>query len=86
MAEFDNTNRGALFVNDKRSSDKAPDLKGKLNVGGKEYQISAWRKKSSSGADFYSLSIEEPYKKDGAAGANAANNSAQSRMDDEIPF
>ena len=43
MAEYDNTNKGALFGNTrKREGKKDPDLQGKLNIGGVEYWISAW--------------------------------------------
>lgn len=41
--EYDNTNKGALFGNDrKREGKKDPDLQGKLNIGGQDHWISAW--------------------------------------------
>ena len=43
MADYDNTNSGALFGNDrKREGKKDPDLQGKLNIAGVEHWISAW--------------------------------------------
>lgn len=43
MADFDNTNKGALFGNTrKREGKKDPDLQGKLNINGTEYWLSAW--------------------------------------------
>jgi hypothetical protein len=50
-------NSGSLFVNDKKSSDKHPDRKGQALIGGVEYWVSAWRKKSAVGKDFVSLAF-----------------------------
>lgn len=62
MSNFDNTNKGILFVNDTKGNEKAPTLKGKLNVNGKEYELAGWTKQGKNG-EFYSLSISEPFKK-----------------------
>jgi hypothetical protein len=42
--QYDNTNRGAVWDNtaSKRPDRKDPDLSGKINVEGKEFQISMW--------------------------------------------
>ena len=41
--EYDNTDKGALFGNDrKREGKKDPDLQGKLNINGQERWISGW--------------------------------------------
>ena len=40
MAEFDNTNRATMFINEKKENEKHPDWSGTLNVEGKEYWIS----------------------------------------------
>lgn len=43
MAEYDNTNKGALFGNTRmREGKKDPDLQGKLNIDGVERWMSAW--------------------------------------------
>ena len=42
-------NSGAIFKNDKKTSDKAPDYKGKVNVNGKEMEISMWINQSQKG-------------------------------------
>lgn len=57
MAEFDNTNRGSLFKNDKKTDEKHPDMSGSINIDGTEYWISGWKKQSKQGANFLSLSV-----------------------------
>lgn len=60
MAEYSNENKGALFVNEKKDSEKFPDYNGSINVGGKEYWLSGWKKKSEkTGKTFLSLSVRE---------------------------
>jgi uncharacterized protein (DUF736 family) len=57
MSDFDNTNRGSLFKNDKKEEEKHPDMNGTINVGGTEYWISGWKKVSKAGSGFISLSV-----------------------------
>jgi len=54
-------NSGAIFKNDKKTSDKAPDYKGKVNVNGKEMEVSMWIKESQKGVKYFSASFQEPY-------------------------
>lgn len=49
MSNYDNTNKGALFVNERKQTDKHPDWNGKLNINGTEYWISGWSKQSQRG-------------------------------------
>lgn len=38
-----------LFRNDKKDTDKHPDLTGKLTVNGQEYRIAAWSRTGEKG-------------------------------------
>lgn len=59
--QYDNTNRGAIFTNDRKESDSHPDMKGKLNVNGVDHWFSAWWKEPRNGGDqFLSLSLGKP--------------------------
>ena len=59
MPEYDNTNTGALFRNDKDGNEKRPDYKGSLDVNGEQFWISAWiRESKNDGRKFMSLKIE----------------------------
>lgn len=59
MTQYDNTNRGSLFKNDKKTEEKHPDLSGSLNIEGTEYWISGWSKVSKGGQKFISLSVRQ---------------------------
>lgn len=57
--QYDQTNRGALFVNDRKQSDKHPDMNGKININGVDYWISGWWKQTQRG-EILSLSLGQP--------------------------
>ena len=61
MTQYDNTNKGALFKNDKEH-DRQPDFRGTVNVGGKDYQLAAWVKQSDKVGKYFSLSDSEAQK------------------------
>ena len=97
--QYDDTNRGVLFKNDRKDSDKHPDYKGKVNVGGQEFWLSAWIKDGAKGK-FMSLSVQ-PKEDQGQGMTNGrgspdrqgtpnqrlpAGASFSSALDDDIPF
>lgn len=84
MAEYDNTNRGALFDNDKGDNPKRPDMTGSLNIEGTDYRLSVWKRQSKSGQEFLSISAEVAQKQNGAAAP--AKQPQQQSLNDEIPF
>lgn len=86
---YDNTNRGVLFINDKKEDgDKKPDRTGSLNVDGVEYFLDGWIKKSESGKTFMSISVKRKDKQTSAASA-AKQTPAGGGFDDldsDFPF
>jgi hypothetical protein len=57
MTDYDNTNRGVLFSErGKKVTDKDRDFSGSINIGGREFWLSAWVKVSKKGQKFLSLS------------------------------
>ena len=74
MKQWDNTNRGVLFPNDKKGNEARPDYTGDINVEGVEYRLSAWNKRSKTGSSFLSISIQ---KKDGQQQRPAPKPAAQ---------
>jgi hypothetical protein len=53
-----NTNRGALFRNDRKETDRDPDYNGELDVAGQTYWINGWLKPSKAGTKFMSVSVK----------------------------
>jgi uncharacterized protein (DUF736 family) len=80
MADYDNTDTGALFKNDKKTTDKHPDYRGQINVAGTEFWLSAWINTSKAGAKFMSLSVTPKDEKP------AERKPAPADFDDDIPF
>lgn len=85
MSEYDNTNQGAIWGNDRKTEDRQPDFKGNINVEGKEYWVSAWKRRPdaspSSPSLKFSLTPKDPPKEI----VNTAPGDA-TVSDDEIPF
>lgn len=82
MPEYDNTNRGVLFKNDRKESDKHSDYRGSINVGGQEFWLDAWIKKGQKGT-FMSLSVKP---KNAAPAKQAQRAKPAAADDDRIPF
>ena len=57
MSDYDNTNSGALFKNDKKATEKHPDYKGSVNADGTDYWLSAWLKTDKNGNKYMSLGL-----------------------------
>lgn len=83
MTEYDNTDRGALFANKDRQTDKHPNATGTLNVGGQEYWISAWTKTSKAGEKYQSLSVKL---KEGRPKVAETPADEPEPFNDDIPF
>lgn len=79
MSNYDNTNSGVLFKNDKKGNEKAPDYKGKINVNGKDYDLAGWLREGKTG-NFLSVKISEPYKKEETAIVK------ESKTSGDLPF
>jgi uncharacterized protein (DUF736 family) len=56
--DYSNENRGVLFRNDKKESEKHPDFTGSIDVGGVDHYLSGWIKESKQGKKFFSLSVK----------------------------
>ena len=61
MAYENRPGQGALFPHDKQGNPNRPDYSGNINIGGKEYDISAWFKTSRAGNQYLSITATEPY-------------------------
>lgn len=93
MAEYDNTNSGALFKNDRRTNDKQPNMRGSINVNGVEYWVSAWTREVKGGPrqgeKMISMAIQPKDDNGGYQNPPARTNNtpgADDDFDDDIPF
>lgn len=98
MTQYDNTNRGALFRNDRKEQDSHPDLSGQINIEGREYWLSGWTKRNDDGTfKVLSLSVkpkEQMRQGESRQGQSGRGNQRRNRnepppMDDfqdDIPF
>jgi uncharacterized protein (DUF736 family) len=59
MSDYDNTNSGALFKNERKEADTHADYNGSVNVDGKEFWLNAWLKESKAGKKYMSLSLKQ---------------------------
>lgn len=91
---FDNTNDGAIFPNDKKRNENSPNLTGSVCIvcehcGAKsDYWTSAWVKFSKAGRKFMSLAFnpkEERKAKPKKAG-DPYSIEPDTDFDDDIPF
>jgi len=77
MPQYDNTNRGAIWKNQRKESDKHPDFTGSLNVEGKDYYVSAWRKEPNGDrSPVMSFSIK----------AKDASDQSATKVSEDVPF
>tara|TARA_R100000365_G_C2687374_1_gene30513 strand:+ start:314 stop:562 length:249 start_codon:yes stop_codon:yes gene_type:complete len=66
MSDYDNTNSGALFKNNrKEQGSNQPDMTGVLDVEGTDYRVSAWSNESKAGTNYLSLRVTEKQESDG---------------------
>jgi len=88
MPDYDDTNSGALFRNEKKDTDTKPDYTGSINVEGTECWLSAWVNEAKSGLKYMKLSatpkIPDAAKTPPIKTPAMAEPSAD--FDDEIPF
>jgi len=82
MSDYDNSNRGSIWKNDKKETDRHPDFTGSLNVEGVEYWVSAWKRKPDANPKAPALSFSIKPKEQQSAPAPAQD----SGFDDDVPF
>jgi len=75
-------NSGAIFKNDKKTTDKHPDYNGTIVVDGVEKKIALWIKESAKGTKYFSAAISEPFKKEGSI----SQSKGISQPDSDLPF
>tara|TARA_R110000850_G_scaffold132041_2_gene253110 strand:+ start:2692 stop:2955 length:264 start_codon:yes stop_codon:yes gene_type:complete len=87
MPEYDNKNRGAIWKNDRKTTETQPDYTGTINIEGVDYWLNGWRavEGASDRAPVLKFSVAP---KEAPKPIPAAENNEQSNsgFDDDIPF
>ena len=83
--EYDNTNRGSIWPNDKKLTEKHPDFTGSLNIEGVDYWVSAWKRAPDANPKAPSLSFSVK-RKDEKPAQQAPQATNMPDFDDPIPF
>ena len=94
MSDFDNTNRGAVWKNDDKQSEKHPDFKGSINIEGVEYWVSGWRRRAGASPKSPALSLSVTMKESKAPQISnqmqqqqqPQHSPADDSCDDDMPF
>ena len=80
MKNYENENRGAIWKNPNKSTDKHPDFTGTLNVNGDEFWVSAWKRKEGQSDKAPALSFQIKPKDEAPAKRGGGSD------DQDIPF
>jgi uncharacterized protein (DUF736 family) len=59
MVDYPTENRGTVWFNTNKKNEKSPDYTVNINVMGKDWTLSGWKKATKDGRKFISFSIEE---------------------------
>lgn len=88
MSNYDNTNRGQIWPNQRKERDTHPDFTGTANINGVEHWVSAWKRKPDANPKAPSLSfsfkVKEEAPQQAAPQTTAVPYSAGD--DSDIPF
>lgn len=82
--DYDNNNRGALWKNDKRTTEKHPQLRGSAEINGVEYWVSAWTSNEGGKKPLVSLSFQVKDQMPTAAAPVVVADEVD--FDDDLPF
>ena len=83
--QYDNTNRGQFWKNDKKLTETHPDWKGSINVEGVEYWLSAWNRKPDANPKAPSVSISIQKKEQQAAPTGTGGNQFTASQQAQTP-
>ena len=90
MSNYDNTNKGQIWGNDKKTTDSHPDLRGSINIEGVEYWLSCWKRAPGANPKSPALRMsaerKEQQPQTQAPQATQSTQPTDGNFDDDIPF
>jgi len=84
--EYSDELRFAIFKNDKKGNDRAPEYKGSITINGQKYWMSAWLKESKSGMKFMSGAVQLAEAPPQPAPKEKPAAKSMSDIESDIPF
>lgn len=95
MSQYDNTNRGSIWRNERKEKDTHPDFTGTINVDGVEYFCDAWKRRpdASERAPALTFSVKRKDKQPGKGRTDSQRSvdaqrpaAQQDDFDSDVPF
>jgi len=86
MTEYDNTNRGSIWKNEEKKTEKHPDFTGSANIDGTDYRVSAWKRKDGANPKAPALSFSFRAKDGDERKTSEPEPKQEEFQEDEIPF
>lgn len=87
MTQFDNSNRGAIWKNDKKETETQADFTGSINVDGVEYWLNGWRRPEGAASNTPAMKFTVKRKESRPQTAPIQQRPvARDEMESEIPF
>ncbi len=89
MADYDRTNRGSIWKNDRKESDNHPDFTGSFtDANGVEYWVSAWKRKEDAApkAPALTFTLKPKENKPVLRRPDPISSGPINGMNDDIPF
>jgi hypothetical protein len=84
---YDNTNRGSIWKNDRRETERHPHFTGVANIDGKDFYVSAWKRSEDANPKAPALTFSfKP--KDGVVASSdvALSDFKVAKEDEDIPW
>lgn len=86
MTEYDNTNRGSIWRNEKKQTEQHPDFTGKCDINGVEFWIAGWKRKAGDNPKSPALRLAFTPKDEPKPTPVTPQQPAAADFDDDIPF
>ncbi len=88
MADYDRTNRGSIWKNDRKETDNHPDFTGSFtDANGVEYWVSAWKRKQDAAPKAPALTFTlKPKENKPVRHPDPISSGPINEMNDDIPF
>ena len=87
ITSYDDSDRGAIWKNDRKERDKQPDFTGDAKVDGIDYRVSGWKREPGANPATPALRLSFRRKQpEVSTPAVQASQAPPTDFDDDIPF